>query len=365
MKRKPLKFQDQWRQVQFHTHQRNTERMCAGAHYVSLPEVPPAEDIDQSASGSGAQVVVKQEAEKNVRASGGEVPTTTIQMMQARSSLSAGTGNMIAGNPNITTAISSGSTGMLPSSNTMRQQQGMQQQQQQQHGVTTSDHRHQMTLLEQRMRDENRRMMMANVSTGISPLPPQFNQTSIPQQAQSQVGQPGMPPHQVMPQQQPNIRTTMSMYPQSQQPMQQSQQQQQIQVLANYFTPQQKKQFGSLSTEQKRMVMLEARQRMVQHMQQVRMSQQQPQHQPQRIMSRPQQMMQFRQPMPQSGPLHANPPMPMQQIIQQRQHGFPGHPHPGVPGPGQPYMIRQSMYQQPGGSMPFPRPQHNMHPHFQ
>ena len=163
---------------------------------------------------------------------------------------------------------------MLPSLNTMKQQQGMQQQQ---HGVTTSDHRHQMTLLEQRMRDENRRMMMANVSTGISPLPPQFNQTSIPQQAQSQVGQPGMPPHQVMPQQQPNIRTPMSMYPQSQQPMQQSQQQQQIQVLANYFTPQQKKQFGSLSTEQKRMMMLEARQRMVQHMQQVRLSQQQPQ----------------------------------------------------------------------------------------
>ena len=92
---------------------------------------------------------------------------------------------------------------MLPSLNTMKQQQGMQQQQ---HGVTTSDHRHQMTLLEQRMRDENRRMMMANVSTGISPLPPQFNQTSIPQQAQSQVGQPGMPPHQVMPQQQPNAQ---------------------------------------------------------------------------------------------------------------------------------------------------------------
>ena len=36
----------------------------------------------------------------------------------------------------------------------------------------------------------------------ISPLPPQFNQTSIPQQAQSQVGQTGMPPHLVIYQQQ-------------------------------------------------------------------------------------------------------------------------------------------------------------------
>ena len=81
----------------------------------------------------------------------------------------------------------------------------------------------------------------------------------------------------------------MSMYPQSQQPMQQ---QQQIQVLANYFTPQQKKQFDSLSTEQKRMAVLEARQRMAHHMQQIRMSQQQqqPQHQPQKI-SRQHQMM--------------------------------------------------------------------------
>ena len=106
---------------------------------------------------------------------------------------------------------------------------------------------------------------------------------NIPQQTQSQVGQPSMPPHPVMPQQQPNlVRTPMSMYPQSQQPVQQSQQRQP--ALADYFTPQEKKQFGSLSNEQKRMVMLEARQRMKQHMEQVRMSQQQqPQHQPQKI----------------------------------------------------------------------------------
>lgn len=361
MKRKPLKFRDQWRQVQFHTHQRSTEHMCAGAHYVSLPEVPSAEDVDQSASSSGAQVVVKQETDKNVRAGGGEVPATS-QMMQARSNLPAGTGTMIAGNPNITTTISSGSSGMVPSSTTtMGQHQGMQQQQ------ATNDQRQRMTLLEQSMRDENRRMMMGNVTTGISPLPPQFNQTSITQQAaQSQIGRPGgmPPPHQVMPpQQQPNLVRTPMMYQQPQQPMQSQQQQHhQLQALSNYFTPQQKKQFTSLSADQKRMVVMEARQRMMQHIQQVRLSQQQPQHQ-QRIISRPQQMMQFRQPMPQSGPLHANPPMPMQQIIQQRQHGFPGHPHPGVPGPGQHYMMRPSMYQQgPGpGGMPFPRAQHNMH----
>ena len=347
MKRKPLKFRDQWRQVQFHTHQRNTEHMCAGAHYVSLPEVPSIEDVDQSASGSGAQVVVKQEADKNARAGGGEVPATS-QMIQARPNLPPGTGTMIAGNPNNTTTISSGSTGMLSSSNAAMGQPGMQLQ------ALTIDQRHRMTLLEQSMRDENRRMMMGGVSTGISPLPPQFNQPSITQQAQSQVGRPGgMPPgHQVMPPQQ--VRTQM-MYPQQpQQPMQSQQQQHQFQMLSNYFTPQQKKQFTSLSADQKRMVVADARHRMIQHIQQVRMSQQQPQ---QRMMSRgpQQQMMQFRQPpMPQSGPLHANPPMPMQQIIQQRQHGFPGHPHPGVP--GQPYMMRQSMYHQGAGGMPFPRP---------
>ena len=355
MKRKPLKFQDQWRQVQFHTHQHNLEHMCAGAHYVSLPEPQSAEDINRSTTVGGAPLTVKLEA---VKASGGgggggggggSGEATSNQTLQPRTSLPLGGGAASAGNA--TTSSSMPAPSALPSSS-VGQFSRMS-------GVSGSsvDHRQRIAMVEQIIKDENMKTSAGGVSTGIMPLPPQFNPTPIPQQIpQPQPARPNIQ-QQVMPQHAVARPVMFAGGPRGPGGEFTGHPQQQVPI-HNFLTQEQKRHFHNLSVEQKRIVMVEARQRMMQHL---RMTQQ-PQ---QRMMPSRPQLMSYRQPMPQSGPLQANPPMPMQQIMQQR-HSYPAQmqqQHPPGMLAGQHHMMRQpaAMYQQ-GTGFPagMPRPQHNM-----
>ena len=353
MKRKPLKFLEQWRQVQFHTHQRPLEHMCAGPHYVTLPEADAGEEGAQPASGGGT-VTVKQETGKGGEAGGGGGGD--------ESSGSQPKPNQLLGAKSVastSSAMASGLSGVTPTTSMLRPESA----------------RDVMEHLEKQIKEENQARMSNMGVPGVSPLPPQFQQgTGVPQQMpQQQVGQMRMA--QPVMSQQSLVRSQMMAGPHggggfSGQPQQQPPQQQRLETLTNYLNPMQRKQFPNLTLEQKRMVLNEARHRFMVHMRMQQQQQQQQQQQPpqqQRLLSRPAMAVQYRQSIPQSGPLHANPPMPMQQIIQQRQV-FPApmqQHHPAVAPGQQHYMMRPSMYQpNPGGMYPgppgIPRPQHHM-----
>lgn len=338
MKRKPLKLVEQWRQAQFHTHQSKLEHMCTSQHFVSLPDACPPETSTpaNSAIGTSSQMKIKQEFNKGPvegASNGGPASSTghapALPPGKGGGSVAGSSGHFA---PGMSSLASSTNTG----------------------------YKEKITMVVKGLQAENQDRPIHGDMLGVTPLPPQLASPNMPPpmtQQHPRMHSSGLP----------MVRPMMGggmQYPSHMAQQQQQQQQQHhrgLEVLHAYLTPQQKKAFPTCPPDEKKAMLIQARQRMQMRVYQQQQLQQQQQQQ--RMVVRQPMAMHgnpYRPQLTQSGPLHANPPMPMQQIIQQRQ-GFPGQQHhPGM----QQYMMRQPMYgpQQPMGG-PMYRPQHLQYHH--
>ena len=349
MKRRPLRYLEQRKLVHFHTHQNTNEATSSSPYSVSLPE--PSSADNYAAEGDGIPVTTPTGMPAVAVASSVEDVKPIQVTSTARSHAVGGSQPPVA-----------------PSTSVVQSQSSLPDQKRE--------------MLDKIKQEQLLRMNRDGRESHLNPVPPIMMQSP----AHSQGGPGGEPmaaagmsgSHQINQVPNPGIA------PNNQAAINQALMQRQYQMAIYSMTPEQRNHLSTLTPEQRKMMM----QRRIQQQQQRMMDmhriqqQQQQQQQQQRMAMMPagagHMAASFRQPMPHGpqhvGPMQANPPMPMQQVMQQqqRQMAAPGYP-PGMaqmaPPPQQqqpPLFIRshQPMYVQSHAPRPMYPGMQSRHPGY-
>ena len=301
MKRRSLRYLEQHKMVQFHTHQNANKAASSFPYSVSLPE--PSSADNYATEGEGIPVATPTGLPvATVASSGEDVKPTQVPSTRVERSFS----HAASSQPSVAPSTS------IVQQSSLRDQQRV--------------------TLDNIKQEQLRRIATRDGESHLNPVPPIMMQTPTQSQGSGGGGE-GMAAsmsgsHQIN--QVPNPGITAN-----QAALNQALLQRQYQMAMYSMTPEQRNHLSTLPPEQRKMLM----QRRIQQQRMMdihRIQQQQQQHQRMAMMPGGAGHMGFRQPMahgPQHmGPMQANPPMPMQQVIQQqqRQMAAPGFP-PGMP----------------------------------
>lgn len=362
MKRRPLRYLEQRKLVHFHTHQNTNEAISTSPYNVSLPEPSSADNYTPNGDRIPATTPPDPPMVVVTSIGGGDVKPTPVPSTRVNHPFEFVGGNQPPVAP---------PTSMVSASSSLPDRQRQ--------------------TLEEIKKDQIRRMQESGGDAGpFNPVPPSMiqSQTMAPQPQPQRGGEEGMAPaipgsHQINQVPNPGIATHNPAAVSQAAINHASSVNRHIQVIMNAMTPEQRNHLLTLPIEQRKHHLMQMRNRMIHNQQRLmelhRIQQQQQQQQRVNMMSGGGHLGGFRQPMahgPQHvGPMQANPPMPMQQVMQQQQQrqmaapGFlPGMGQMGHPQPQQQLYMRshQQVYVRPHGPGPmYPGIQPGMQPGMQ